>query len=99
MNTQSWLDWCTKQLADLSVRLFRQGYHPERIQYLAENNVEFSRYYEMFHKQVDVLMEDMIANPSGYHHYDAFSRLKTDFLHYACLNREFFLELNLAQIA
>ena len=96
MTKQGWIDWCQKQLADLSIRLFRQGYNPARVAWLVEHQPEFRRRYHGFLEQMDVLMEDMAANPAGYHHFDAFSRLKMDLLQFTNLNRARFLDLDLA---
>ena len=99
MTEQSWLDWCTKQLGDLSARLLRQGYGPQRIQYLSEHNEQFAVRYGDLLTKIDRITEDMIANPSGYHHYDAFSRMKMDFLNFTSLNRARFLEMDLLDAA
>ncbi|MDJ0841127.1 MAG: hypothetical protein QNK37_31740 [Acidobacteriota bacterium] len=96
MTKQGWIDWCQKQLADLSTRLFRQGYHPARVAWLVEHQPEFRRRYHGFLEEMDVLMEEMTANPAGYHHFDAFSRLKMDLLQFTNLNRARFLDLDLA---
>jgi len=96
MTRQGWIDWCQKQLADLSTRLFRQGYHPARIAWLVEHEPEFRRRYHGFLEEMDTLMSEMIANPAGYHHFDAFSRLKMDLLRYTNLERGRFLPMEMA---
>ena len=99
MTEQAWIDWCGKQLADFSQRLIRQGYYPARIQYLVESEPEFGNRYREFLSRLDTVMEEMTANPDGYHHYDTFSRMKMDMLTFTNLNRARFLELDLANIA
>ena len=91
MTEQGWIDWCQKQLADLSTRLFRQSYHPARIAWLVEHEPDFRRRYNGFLEEMNALVEAMVANPEGYHHFDAFSRLKMDLLRYTGLERERFL--------
>ncbi len=99
MTEKTWIDWCGKQLADLSQRLFRQGYHPARIMYLNESNPEFRKAYAQFLTRMDMLMDEMANNPQGYHHYDAFSRVKAELLNFTNLNRAHFLEIDLAESA
>lgn len=99
MNVQSWIDWAQKQLADLSVRLFRQGYHPARIEFLNQTNAEFREQFRLYLNRIDEVMDNMASNPDGYHHFDDFTRAKSALLEFTNLNREHFLELGLAQTA
>ncbi len=96
MTKQGWIDWCRKQLADLSLRLFRQGYHPAKIAWLVEHDNEFRRRYHGFLEEMDVIMAEMIDNPAGFHHFDAFSRLKMDLLRYTNLERGRLLQSEMA---
>lgn len=99
MNSQTWIDWCQKQLSDLSQRLFRQGYHPVRIEQLNRTSPEFSQHYQAFLDRLNEVMDQMAANPQGYHHFEEFTKAKMDLLAYTNLNRGRFLELDLAKTA
>lgn len=91
MTEQAWIDWCGKQLADLSRKLFRQGYHPTRLERLLAVNDAFRRKHDAFLLDLQRVMDDMMHNPAGYHHYDAFSRIKMDYLTFTNINREHYL--------
>lgn len=93
MTKQGWMDWCGKQLSDLSARLFRQGYNPVRIAWLVEHEPEFRGRYNYFLEQMDVIMGEMTENPAGFHHFDSFSRLKMDLLTFTNVNRGRYLNL------
>ena len=99
MTTQTWIDWCQKQLGDLSLRLFRQGYHPARIEYLAQTSPEFQEQFQGFLDKINQVMDEMAANPGGYHHFEEFARTKSALLNFTNLHRARFLELELAQTA
>lgn len=99
MTLQSWIDWCQKQLGDLSVRLFRQGYHPARIEHLNRVSPEFRDRYEHFLNRINEVMDDMAQNPDGYHHFDEFMKAKTALLEFTNLHREQFLMTDYANIA
>lgn len=99
MKVQYWIDWCQKQLADLSLRLFRQGYHPARIEYLNQVSPEFKAEFQRFLNEINRVMDEMAENPDGYHHFEAFTQVKMALLHYTNLNRERFLNPALAQTA
>ena len=99
MTLQTWIDWCQKQLGDLSLRLFRQGYHPARIEYLNQSNPEFHERFQGFLDTMNRIMDDMAANPEGYHHFEEFSAVKMALLTFTNLHRERYLELDLAHSA
>jgi len=99
MNVQSWIDWAQKQLADLSVRLFRQGYHPARIEFLNQTNTEFREQFAYYLKCLNEVMDNMASNPGGYHHFEDFSRAKSLLLAFTNQHREQFLEMGLRQSA
>ena len=99
MTIQTWIDWCQKQLADMSIRLLRQGYHPARIEYLNQTSPEFREKYAAFLSGLNEVMDQMASNPDGYHHFDNFTRLKRELLEFTNLNRETFLDLQLARTA
>ena len=99
MTLQSWIDWCQKQLGDMSLRLFRQGYNPARIEYLNQNNPEFRQKFSGFLDRINQIMDQMAANPEGYHHFEEFTKAKMELLEYTNLHRMQFLEMDLAQTA
>lgn len=99
MTLQSWIDWCQKQLGDMSLRLFRQGYNPTRIEYLNQHNPEFRTRFAEFLDRINHIMDLMAVNPEGYHHFEDFTKAKMELLEYTNLNRRHFLEMDLAQIA
>lgn len=99
MTPKNWIDWCQKQLADLSTRLFRQGYHPARIEYLNQASPIFRERFAYHLSRLDEVMEAMADNPEGYHHFEDFSKAKLDLLTFTNLNREQYLELDLARTA
>ncbi len=99
MNVQNWIDWTQKQLADLSVRLFRQGYQPARIEFLNQTNVEFREQFSLYLGRLNEAMNHMGLNPDGYHHFEDFSRAKSGLLAFTNRNRERFLELDLRRTA
>ena len=99
MNEQAWIEWCQKQLADMSRRLQRQGYHPGRIEYLLFASPEFRRHWDRFQGKIRQVMDGMATHPDGYHHYDAFSLAKMDLLQYTNHHRAHFLDLQLAEPA
>lgn len=99
MNAQNWIDWAQKQLADLSMRLFRQGYQPARIEFLNQTNVEFSEQFGYHLACLNEAMDHMGVNPDGYHHFEDFSRAKAALLEFTNRNRERFLELDLRRTA
>ena len=95
MNAQTWIQWCQKQLADLSLRLFRQGYHPAKIEYLNHTSPDFNQQFQGFLTRLNQVMEEMEANPDGYHHFEDFTKAKMELLTFTNFNRERFLDLNL----
>ncbi len=99
MNAQTWIDWCQKQLGDISIRLFRQGYHPARIEYLNRTSPEFNEHFQGLLNKLNQIMDQMAENPTGYHHFDDFTQVKRELLNYTNANRERFLEWRLAQTA
>lgn len=99
MTTLAWIDWCQKQLADMSLRLFRQGYHPAKIEYLNQHSPDFKEKFQGFLNELNEVMDHMSKNPDGYHHFEDFSRIKMGLLRFTNLHRETFLELKLAESA
>ena len=99
MNTQTWIDWCQKQLSDLSLRLQRQGYAPEIIDYLNRWDPEFRANFNRFLEELDQAMNAMAAKPDGYHHFESFSKVKCSLLEFTNLHRDRFLVPELAQTA
>jgi len=99
MTIQTWIDWCQKQLGDLSLRLFRQGYHPARIEYLNQTSPVFQEQYQGFLNKLNQVMDAMAVNPEGYHHFDEFSKIKMDLLAFTSQHRATVLDMNLAQTA
>jgi hypothetical protein len=99
MTPQTWIDWCQKQLSDMSRRLFRQGYNPVRIEQLNRTSPEFNEHYQTFLDRLERIMDQMAANPQGYHHFEAFTKAKMDLLSFTNHNRARFLETELARTA
>ena len=99
MNLQSWIDWCSKQLSDLSVRLARQGYNPDRIDYLNSTSNIFRDRFAHHLDRINQIMEDIEANPAGYHHFDDFSKAKMELLRFTCEHRGNIREPELAKTA
>jgi hypothetical protein len=99
MKNESWLEWCTKQMSDLSRRLRIQGYYPSRLEFLANANPEFSTTFNTFMERIETSMNKIAEQPDAYHLYEEFSEAKRDFLNYTNLHRETFLETHLAHIA
>lgn len=99
MNLQSWIDWCSKQLSDLSVRLVRQGYSPSRIEYLNHTSSLFKDRFAFYLDRINQVMENIEANPDGYHHFDDFSKAKMELLRFTCEHRGTLLEPELAKTA
>ncbi|MDJ0836667.1 MAG: hypothetical protein QNK37_09125 [Acidobacteriota bacterium] len=87
MTPTCWLDWCTKQTADLSNRLMIQGYDPARIEFLRATNAEFRARFERFENAIDTVAEAMTRQPEGYHHYETLTRAKQELLLYTCEER------------
>jgi len=94
MTLNDWIDWTQEQLGDLSRRLVAQGYYPERVFLLEENEPEFKEQFHGFLGQIGVIIDHMAVNPEGYHHFDAFTAEKMAFLQYTSLNRTRFLGLD-----
>ena len=92
MTLQTWIDWCQKQLGDLSLRLFRQGYHPARIEYLNQTRPEFNERFQFFLNELNRIMDDMAVNPEGYHHFEEFTKAKMALLEYTNQHRARYLE-------
>lgn len=99
MNTESWLEWCTKHMGELSKRLRTQGYYPARLEFLANANPEFSQKFNKFMADLEDIMNQIAENPDSFHLYDDFTELKHEFLIFTNLHRESFLETSLAHIA
>ena len=99
MTPQNWIDWCQKQLADLSLRLLRQGYSPARIEFLSQTSPEFREQFAHHLQVLDEAMDAMAAHSDGFHHFEVFSRAKMGLLLYTNLHRELFLDLDLARTA
>ena len=99
MTLQHWIDWCRKQLADLILRLLRQGYDPVRLEDLEQSSLEFKKEYAAFLAKVDEIMAQMAINPEGYHHFEEFTKAKMALLTFTNTHRGEFLESDLAQIA
>ena len=99
MNEQAWLNWCQKQLSDLSRRMLIQGYGPKRIEYLAQASPEFRKHFETFMEDVRVIMNQMAANPQGFHFFDEFTQAKMAFLQYTNAHRGHLLDLQIAESA
>ena len=82
-----WLDWCTKQTADLSKRLMIQGYDPMRLEILRVTSADFRAHFDCFERAIDTIAEAMTCNPEGYHHYEALTKAKQDLLLFTCEER------------
>ncbi len=94
MTLHTWIDWCQKQLGDLSLRLFRQGYHPARIEYLNQTAPLFQKRFQGFMNQINEIMDQMAANPEGYHHFEDFTKAKMELLEFTSHHRAIFLDLD-----
>ncbi|CAM2066304.1 hypothetical protein SCOR_13060 [Sulfidibacter corallicola] len=99
MTAENWIDWCQKQLGDLSARLSRQGYSPARIETLTKTSPLFRERFEHFMTQLTMVMDAMADNPDGYHHYEDFTHMKMEMLKFTNLHREQFLYFDLAESA
>lgn len=99
MNNTSWLEWCTKQMGDLSKRLRIQGYYPARLEFLANAHPEFSQAFNTYMENLENIMNQIAENPDAFHLYEDFAELKHEFLVFTNLNREIFLETQLAATA
>lgn len=99
MTTDTWMTWVAEQLADLSVKLMRQGFDPERMNQLMNSNSAFREQYQIFETRLDEITQEMMQNPDGYHHFGTMTDAKMDLLRFTNLNREAFLQPQLAQIA
>jgi len=93
MTFDSWMDWSKKQLSDMSERLLRQGYYPARIEYLQTAAPAFHERFQGFLNRISDIMDRMAENPMGYHHFEAFTTAKSEFLHYTNRHRANFLDL------
>jgi len=99
MTRNTWIDWCQKQLGDLSRRLLLQGYQPHRIEFLKRTRPDFREQFDKFMDQVYLVMEAMADNPDGFHHFDAFTQAKQELLLFTNTHRNVLLELDLAETA
>lgn len=99
MTPTCWMDWCTKQMGDLSRRLVIQGYDPASIERLRRTNRGFERAFTRFEREFGAITDAMATNPDGYHHYEALNRAKTDLLTYTCAERGVLLQDPLARTA
>jgi len=87
------MDWSKKQLSDISERLLRQGYCPSRIEYLETAALAFHERLQGFLNRISDIIDRMAENPTGYHHFEAFTTAKFEFLHYTNHHRANFLDL------
>jgi len=99
MSPTCWMDWCTKQTADLSRKLIIQGYDPASIERLRRTDGAFDSQFATFEREFDEISEAMAANPDGYHHFEALQRAKSKLLAYTCTVRGAILEDRLARTA
>ena len=99
MTKNSWLDWSSRQLGDLSRRLARQGYDLVRIEYLSRTHPEFRARYAAFIKAFESACDAMAEHPEGYTHYETLLEAKRSFLLYTNENRASLLYPELAESA
>ena len=99
MMIENWLEWTTKQLQDMSLKLKRQGYDPQRIEHLTRINPAFREAHQAFSSSLDAICAAMAEDPEGYSHYDALLQAKQEFLLYTNRNRAFLLQSELAETA
>ncbi len=91
MTPTAWIEWSTKQMADLGVRLWRQGYSPKRIKGLCDSVPEFGTRFRAFEADFQGITDAMTTNPDGYHHFDSMTRIKQELLVFTNFNRARFL--------
>ena len=99
MSNINWMDWCQKQLSDVSNRLFQQGYTQEHIEHLNRVAPEFQARFDRFMHDINDVINEMMARPDSFSHYDAFTAIKRDFLEYTNWKRGLYLGLELAETA
>lgn len=99
MNYQSWIDWATKQLGDMSERMLRQGFTPELIEYLQATDPEFAMNYEALSNEITRIIDHMGEKPDGYSHFEAFSEAKMAMLKFTGHYRANLFNMQLAQSA
>ena len=99
MTEQYWIDWCEKQLAEISGALLTQGFTPTHIEKLNRVSPEFHRAFSDFQAGVQRVMEDMTSNPEGYEHYETFATIRKEFLAFTNQHRQKFLNLKTARVA
>jgi len=99
MTPTCWMDWCTKQMSDLSRRLIIQGYDPAGIERLRHTHRGFETAFTRFEREFGEITDAMASNPDGYHHYEALNRAKADLLAYTCAERGVLMNGSLARTA
>ena len=92
MTPRTWIKWSTKQLADLGMRLMRQGYNPASITNLRLAMPEFGARFDNFEQELETITAEMQANPEGYHHYGSLQDLIGELLCFTNLHRGRFLQ-------
>ena len=91
MTLQTWIEWCEKQLGDMSFRLFRQGYHPAKIEELNQTNPEFREAFGDALDKMNHIMDQMAANPDGFYHFEDFKKAKAELLDFTEANKHIYL--------
>ena len=97
MTDSTWIDWCQKQLGDLSRRLLLQGYQPHRIEFLKRVRPEFRQAFDKYMDTVYACMEAMAKDPEEHGHFVAHAEAKQELLLFTNTHREALLTLDLAE--
>ena len=99
MEQANWMEWCTKQMSDLSNKLQRQGFGPAQLLYLEQVDAEFAEHYNTLMDELGAIMGRMAERCDSYSHYEAFLGAKRTFLTYTNANRAGLLGLKPAEAA
>ena len=99
MTVTNWIEWCAGEMSEVARKLTIQGYNPIRIEQLQQTSPEFAARLQRFQTDVEGIMNEMITNPDGYHHFESFAEAKQGFLCYTNLHRASLLETKLAYTA
>ena len=96
---ENWLAWSTGQLQDMSMKLARQGYDQNRIDFLLRTDAVFRARYQTFMTQFESVCDAMAEDPEAYSHYDTLLQAKNTFLLFTNEHRGVLLPVALAETA
>lgn len=84
------MEWIEKQLGDAARRLELMGITLSRNTELKQIHEDYRKKSDAFFDSIYVVQESLVKNPEGFHHFDAMTKAKDEFLGFVSQNLDRF---------